>query len=475
VSAGLDSALVGKLRDLLFERAVAGVVQVSDEDRRAAYRAGGLDRRLQARVAHIAVATREEAETLRVRLSAGEAFAELARQHSLDRRSAAQGGEIGVWRQGDVTGPMAEFFWSLVVGEVSPPVQEADGRFHLVTVLERGPVGYDGQREVVDNRARADRVSQRRAVFVDSLIAAYQVVVDEDRMQHLLRRGRLAVDRVPEAASDDSLAVLVRYRGGAVTLADYRVWLLATNPVQRRPYPVDRSQIADLVWLRTVTERLYPLEARARGLHRTPEIAAWARRKQEDLMVQALRQGAVEAAVLGEAAIVRYYGEHQEEYREPERVFVEGVLATSPEEAGRIQAECEPDGDLAAVAAAHPLPGGVSSYRAFSFTEQPNEYPPGESTALVEAARGLGDAPTGPTIARLTAGDGPTQYAVLRLVERQAARARPVSDPAVRDRIVQALRQNQTDEVDRAFAALVSELRAQHAQEIHRIAGTPGE
>ena len=106
-------ALDGKLRDTLFEQAVVATVQVSEADLLEAFEQGPLGQRYEDRVAHIAVATLQEAEALRARHLAGEEFADLARQYSLDEASAVLGGEIGVWVQGEMLGPVAEHLWSL--------------------------------------------------------------------------------------------------------------------------------------------------------------------------------------------------------------------------------------------------------------------------------------------------------------------------------------------------------------------------
>lgn len=294
VRAGLERALVAKLRDTLFERAVAATVHASEQDLLEAFRQGPFAQRSEVRVAHIAVATREEAEALRARIVAGESFADLARVHSRDRSSAAKGGEIGVWRQGEVMGAVAEQAWSLEIGAVSAPVQETNGRFHLVTVLERRPVGFEEQRELLENRVIAAKIRQKRAAFVDSLLAAYEVTVDGEAVQQLLRRGRTAANRVPEAEPGDGTTALVRYRGGVVTLTDHHSWLLDRAAAGRRPYRVDRVRIEEMARLHTITERLYPLEARKRGLHLAPEVTDWARRKTEDLCIEALRRVAVE-------------------------------------------------------------------------------------------------------------------------------------------------------------------------------------
>ncbi|MFH1568795.1 MAG: peptidylprolyl isomerase, partial [Gemmatimonadota bacterium] len=416
VRQGLERALSRKLRDTLFEEAIAAGPEPGEEELLEAYAQLGLSERLEARVAHIAVATLAEAESLRTRLAAGEGFGDLARRYSLDGRTAARGGALGTWRQGDVAGPLAEQAWVLEPGGVSLPVRESDGRYHLLTVLERRPVGFEAQRALLENRVRSARTLQRRATFVDSLVIAYNARLVPGAVDELLRRGRAALERLPDAGDGDSGAALVTYAGGSVTLEDYRDWLVEAENAGRRPYPVDRAAIEEEALRRTVTERLYPLEARQRGLDRRADMALWAQRKREDLMIEEVRRAAVEAPLLGEAAIARFLAEHTEQFRQPARVFVEAALAMTESDGRYLLQQCEAGGDLAAAAASRPLPAGTRTYRAFCLTRGAEETPGDEPQVLVRAAAGFGEEWTGPSLVRLSTGGAAVQYAVLRLV-----------------------------------------------------------
>ena len=72
------------------------------------------------RVSEITVASREQAEALRERLSAGEAFSDLARAYSIRKRTARLGGDAG-YRMKEEFGEHAEEIFSLAPGEIAGP------------------------------------------------------------------------------------------------------------------------------------------------------------------------------------------------------------------------------------------------------------------------------------------------------------------------------------------------------------------
>ncbi len=88
------------------------------------------------RARHILVATEEEALQVLERLQAGEDFAQIARELSLDGNSAANGGELDWFGRGVMVPSFEKTAFSLEIGAYSNPVQTQYG-FHIIQVLER--------------------------------------------------------------------------------------------------------------------------------------------------------------------------------------------------------------------------------------------------------------------------------------------------------------------------------------------------
>ncbi len=95
----------------------------------------GMGQQVHAR--HILVATEDQARQVLARLQAGEDFAKVAQEVSLDTGSAANGGDLGWFGRGMMVAPFETASFSLEVGQVSEPVQTQYG-FHIIELLEKG-------------------------------------------------------------------------------------------------------------------------------------------------------------------------------------------------------------------------------------------------------------------------------------------------------------------------------------------------
>ena len=80
-------------------------------------------------------AARREAGELVARLRAGEDFAALAKEHSDDAGSAAEGGDLGLFGRGMMVPEFEEAAFALAESEISEPVRSPFG-FHIIQVTE---------------------------------------------------------------------------------------------------------------------------------------------------------------------------------------------------------------------------------------------------------------------------------------------------------------------------------------------------
>lgn len=65
------------------------------------------------------------------RLKMGESFANLAREHSIDRGSAKKGGDLGLFGRGAMVKAFEEAAFRLSKGEISQPVKTEFG-YHII-------------------------------------------------------------------------------------------------------------------------------------------------------------------------------------------------------------------------------------------------------------------------------------------------------------------------------------------------------
>jgi peptidyl-prolyl cis-trans isomerase C len=81
-------------------------------------------------------AARAKAEAVLKDVKAGKDFAALAKQHSQDPGSGAQGGDLGYFTQGQMVGPFNDVAFSLKPGATSDLV-ETDFGFHIIRVIDK--------------------------------------------------------------------------------------------------------------------------------------------------------------------------------------------------------------------------------------------------------------------------------------------------------------------------------------------------
>lgn len=131
-----ESQVRAQLReDLVRERvedALDPDARASAEEVRAVYAEGYAGR---PQVAHVLVATREQADRLHARLLGGAEIADLARSFSLDAATAQSGGELGPWIKGEYTPSFDEAVEdATVTGPGVLPVVSSPFGWHVIEV-----------------------------------------------------------------------------------------------------------------------------------------------------------------------------------------------------------------------------------------------------------------------------------------------------------------------------------------------------
>ena len=108
-------------------------------------------------------AARARAEDLRKQIAGGEDFAAVARQHSDDEASAAQGGDIGSVSPGSRDESFELALAELEQGQISEPVRTAQG-FEIIRLVERIPAGrptFAQARERIEQEYRRHQAEEQ--------------------------------------------------------------------------------------------------------------------------------------------------------------------------------------------------------------------------------------------------------------------------------------------------------------------------
>jgi len=122
---------------------------------------------------------RAKAESILKDIKAGQDFATLAKQNSQDPGSAANGGDLGFFQQGQMVGPFNDVAFSLKPGSVSDVV-ETDFGYHIIKVIEKQPgrtVPLDEVKPKIEQFLEGQNREKQTTVFVNTLRAKSKVEV----------------------------------------------------------------------------------------------------------------------------------------------------------------------------------------------------------------------------------------------------------------------------------------------------------
>jgi hypothetical protein len=108
---------------------------------------------------HIVVRTRAKAEEARDDIRDGRAFADVAREVSIDEGTAPKGGGLGCNGVGDLVPELDRASLTQPVGEVGEPIRTADG-YHLLLVESRKTPAFDAVKG--EAAGAVDRLGVRR-------------------------------------------------------------------------------------------------------------------------------------------------------------------------------------------------------------------------------------------------------------------------------------------------------------------------
>jgi peptidyl-prolyl cis-trans isomerase C len=141
----------------------------------------------QIRASHILVKTEAEAVKVLARLKKGEKFAALAKELSVDKPSAANGGDIGYFSRGQMVPEFERAAVGLKVGETSGPVKTSFG-YHIIKVTDKktGPiVEFDRVKDVIMQRLSAEKQKEAFDAYISDLKKNYKVEINKDVLAKL--------------------------------------------------------------------------------------------------------------------------------------------------------------------------------------------------------------------------------------------------------------------------------------------------
>ncbi len=286
------------VQQALYKR--AGIVQpeVAEAELRAYFQRSPYSRRV--RFSLLMVRSQEQLPEILAALAAGADFEELSMQHSQDSRILERQADMGYHRWGDTMASHAaltERAFSMQVGEISEPLQVADGYF-LIKLTDTHPVSFEQEQETIQRLVLREQLGRQLLAYYDTLHVRHNVRYEPDGLMG-----------APEA-------VVAAYDGGVLTVAQARQLLQG----QGEGAEVLRRELGRRV--------LVPLETARLALADDPSLQRELERLRQMQLVRRL-QDALQAQVPppNPNGLSLFYEEHKLRYTAPAEVEVRRLLA----------------------------------------------------------------------------------------------------------------------------------------------------
>lgn len=124
-------------RDLLYQEAIYGNVDISEEEAKEFYER----QKTEIEAQHILVTDEDEAKDIKKKLDDGEKFEDLAKEFSIDG-SAETGGDLGYFSAGNMVKEFEDAAYDMEVDTISDIVKTQNG-FHIIKVNDKRDVEGD--------------------------------------------------------------------------------------------------------------------------------------------------------------------------------------------------------------------------------------------------------------------------------------------------------------------------------------------
>ena len=333
-----------RLMALYMEREVVAKIEITPEELDRHYRESGRHRAL--RLGGIMVESLAEARAITDLLAAGADFHELASAHSVHEKTAARGGDTGIYQTRDqMSAETVEQVLDLAIGGVSAPVREVFGHedFYVIyKVLDEIPAPLSASERIIVEELTVQKRQERLQALSDSLMEAYAPVPRPPAIQRLVENGVMA----------DQAEVLCAYRGGELIVSDF---LAAYERLTSRSLQTaDSAYVADFLHRRVLPDLFVSVEIEAAGLAEDERFKETVAVKGEELMLSALRRREVDQYVsVTEEEARDFYDAHPEKFARPENTTIVEILVASDLLAQRLGDELRAGGDAAVLAKRH--------------------------------------------------------------------------------------------------------------------------
>lgn len=283
--------------------------------------------RVTVEVRHILLSTLPAAQDITAQLKAGGDFAALARQHSIDAGTSAQGGGMGAIKHGVLDPGLERVVFSLNEGEVSDPVQTSRG-FDIVQVTKRTEPSMDEfeqERPACAAELRSRRRNENWNTYLANVRAAQALEFNDENVLWLNEllpvRGSTDAAWVQSILDADKARVLLTYAAGQKTVGDFAQQYGMREGVQ--PYKTDSGELIRSVYESEIVNNANYEEAKRRGLDATDTVVRELEKKKEEALVDLLFNDIAASVTIPEERLHEEYENQKDKLVMPERAKIQ--------------------------------------------------------------------------------------------------------------------------------------------------------
>lgn len=304
-------------------------------------------------LAHIRTNTEAEALAVMQEVEDGKPFEEVALERSQNEVTARQGGLIKNYYGRDnlkrygMPLEVAEDIFDQAVGTLCGPYNIADSyEVFLILQEEKAPVSY--------LMAFAQTTLVRAFVVErDSVLARLkqqqQPVLEPAGLQAAVALSAQWGGKVLDLPAADANTTLYRLKDGNVSILDLLSFYVKDGIFQ--PDRLDSSQVLTALEEALLPDALLYHGALAAGLDQDSSLVTWHQMKEKSLLIDALKEEAVVAAMdLSDAAQQHYFETHPEQFQHQEEMGLLEILVDTEQEAADLLVRIKAGEDMQTLA-----------------------------------------------------------------------------------------------------------------------------
>ncbi len=416
----VQNAIANRVSALYRAREITDAIAIPEDEIRTYFDDAGYG--LERKVSGILVESQTEADSVLALLRAGRPFAEVAAAHSIDTRSARQGGELGFI--GRDMAPRIhippEVFRTLPLGETSEPMYT--GKYwNIVRFTEERPAAYDQYRDSIRRQLFAERSAQATREHLELLQHSFAVRLHSEALPLLVRAYR----RQNLSALTAEPLALYTFDEGEIAVA------AAVKVLQEQNIGsgfADSVQAASTLKRIVLNPFLIKEAARRAGYYQKPAIQRLTKTKEEEALLNGLKKTITQNLDISDEDVRHYYDSHPDIFSHQPAIWVEELLLPSADEAQKKRALLEGGTPFADLAGASLRSDATANANQFHFHSL-------EKTVYPKLMAALEDAPEGELIGPVAVEGG---FSLFRVLNHEEASIEPYEQ--VRRRAAELLR-----------------------------------